>query len=87
MTVDPLYVLGCAFAAASFITVLAILVFTRKSIMKRWQQYRFNKNRLRAFPRQPARVVKLGEDELQRTSDYQDWKRTPRHIRIPRKHQ
>lgn len=88
MTVDPILVLlGLTFAAAIVFTGLAIFMFFRKQIMKRWQQYKFNKNRLGALPKQGARVVRLGEDELQRTSDYQDWKRTPRHIRIPRKHQ
>lgn len=85
--IDPQYILACAFAGSIFITALAIIVYTRKKIMKRVQQYKFNKNRLGALPKAGARVVRLGEDELQQTSDYQDWKRTPRHIRLPRKHQ
>jgi hypothetical protein len=39
------------------------------------------------MPRAGAKVVKLGIDELAKVGDYQTYRRTPRYIRVPPKHQ
>jgi hypothetical protein len=86
--IDPtLILLGLVFAGTAAFTALAIFMYTRRQIMKRWQHYKFNRNRLRAMPRAGAKVVKLGIDELAKVGDYQTYRRTPRYIRVPPKHQ
>ena len=84
----PLLVMGLVFVGSVLFLALTIFMYTRRQVMRRIQKMKFDRNRLRSIPRRGSVVVRLSEDEtLEVRGDYQLHKRTPRHLRVPTKHQ